>query len=73
MKIHTTKNTGRLTKAEYEEYQERMDSLIAHNLVQCHDAAGRSYWQFKGRPNIVSRLEEFHLQTMVEILDKRPR
>jgi hypothetical protein len=66
-------DTDRLTKAEHAEYDKRINSFIRHNLVSSKDEMGRSCWEFKGRPDIASRLQELHLETMVEILDNRLR
>lgn len=68
-----SQDTDRLNKAEYAEYQERMQSLIAHNLVACYDDAGRRCWQLKDSGSWISRLEEFHLEAMVAVMDNRPR
>ena len=66
-------DTDKLTKTQYREYQKQMDSLIKHNLIHCKDERGRRYWQFKGGPDCMGRLEELHLEAMVAVLDNPSR
>jgi hypothetical protein len=65
-------DTDRFTKKQLSEYHERMQSFISRNLLECKDKAGRSFWKFKGDVAILNGWEEFHLQAMVGVLEKRP-